>query len=226
MRDGTASLRVALAEDAVLFRDMLTQLLTERAGAVVTAVGSATALLDAVAADPPNLVIVDIRLPPSHTTEGLDAAVRIKIEHPDVGVLVLSQHLEHHHLERLLSRGSGGFGYLLKERVTSVDSFLEAVQRVAAGGSAVDPEVVNALLGQQRHAALLRRLSRREQEVLALMAEGRSNQAICTALVLSPKTLETHIRSIFNRLDLAAVDESGGINRRVVAVLMYRRARA
>jgi DNA-binding NarL/FixJ family response regulator len=174
-----------------------------------------------VRADPPDAVVVDIRMPPTHTREGLDAAERIRAEDPRVGVLVLSQYVETHHAIQLLQGGVQGVGYLLKDRVADVAEVADAVRRVAGGGSVIDPEVVAQLLGRRRARNPVQELSEREREVLALMAEGRSNQAICQRLFLSPKTVEGHVRSIFTRLDLAATPDD---HRRVLAVLAFLRA--
>lgn len=219
------ALSVVLVDDAALFRDLLAEVLRLQAGAIVTAVGDTTALLEAVQSQPPDVCIVDIRLPPTFTVEGLVAARDLRRQHPKVGVLLLSQHLEVHHLARLLQPAGAtgaGFGYLLKERVTGISDFLDAVKRVAAGEIVLDPLVVGELLQRRRNVELLGRLSVREREVLALVAEGLSNQAICGRLRMSAKTLETHIGAVFNRLDLPA--ETDG-NRRVLAVLTYLRGR-
>jgi DNA-binding NarL/FixJ family response regulator len=165
--------------------------------------------------------VVDIRMPPTHTREGLDAARRIRADHPPVGVLVLSQYVEPHHAMQLLEDGAGGVGYLLKDRVADVGEVVEAVRRVAGGGSVIDPEVVDQLVSRRRAVDPVQRLSEREREVLALMAEGRSNQAIGERLFLSPKTVEGHVRSIFTRLDLSATPDD---HRRVLAVLAFLRA--
>jgi DNA-binding NarL/FixJ family response regulator len=214
-------MRVVIADDAVLFREGLGRVL-EAAGIQVAAqVGDAEQLLARVRADPPDAVVVDIRMPPTHTREGLDAARRIRAEHPPVGVLVLSQYVEPHHAMQLLEDGSSGVGYLLKDRVADVSEVVEAVRRVAGGGSVIDPEVVAQLVGRRRARNPIQELSQREQQVLALIAEGRSNQAICQRLFLSPKTVEAHVRSIFTRLDLAATPDD---HRRVLAVLAFLRA--
>jgi DNA-binding NarL/FixJ family response regulator len=213
-------MRVVIADDAVLFREGLARVL-EAAGIQVAAqVGDADQLLARVRADPPDAAVVDIRMPPTHTREGLDAARRIRAEHPPVGVLVLSQYVEPHHAMQLLEDGASGVGYLLKDRVTDVGEVVEAVRRVAGGGSVIDPEVVAQLVGRRRARNPIQELSEREQQVLALMAEGRSNQAICQRLFLSPKTVEAHVRSIFTRLDLTATPDD---HRRVLAVLAFLR---
>jgi DNA-binding NarL/FixJ family response regulator len=214
-------MRVVIADDAVLFREGLGRVL-EAAGIQVTAqVGDAEQLLALVRADPPDTAVVDIRMPPTHTREGLDAAQRIRAEHPQVGVLVLSQYVEPHHAMQLLEDGAQGVGYLLKDRVADVTEVVDAVRRVAGGGSVIDPEVVAQLLERRRTRNPVQELTEREREVLALMAEGRSNQAICQRLFLSPKTVEGHVRSIFTRLDLAATPDD---HRRVLAVLAFLRA--
>jgi DNA-binding NarL/FixJ family response regulator len=214
-------MRVVIADDAVLFREGLARVL-EGAGIEVAAqAGDAERLLALVRADPPDAVVVDIRMPPTHTCEGLDAARRIRAEHPPVGVLVLSQYVEPHHAIQLLENGAGGVGYLLKDRVADVGEVVEAVRRVAGGGSVIDPEVVAQLVGRRRAVDPVRQLSEREREVLALMAEGRSNQAIGEQLFLSPKTVEGHVRSIFTRLDLSVSPDD---HRRVLAVLAFLRA--
>ena len=214
-------MRVMIADDAVLFREGLGRVLEAGGIQVAAQVGDAERLLALVRADPPDAVVVDIRMPPTHTREGLDAAQRIRAEHPQVGVLVLSQYVEPHHAMQLLEDGSGGVGYLLKDRVADVAELVDAVRRIAGGGSVIDPEVVAQLFGRRRTRNPIQELSEREREVLALMAEGRSNQAICDRLFLSPKTVEGHVRSIFTRLDLHATPDD---HRRVLAVLKFLRA--
>jgi DNA-binding NarL/FixJ family response regulator len=214
-------MRVVIADDAVLFREGLARVLEAAGIHVAGQVGDAEQLLARVRADPPDTAVVDIRMPPTHTREGLDAALRIHAEHPRVGVLVLSQYVEPHHAVQLLEDGASGVGYLLKDRVTDVGEVVDAVRRVAGGGSVIDPEVVAQLLGRRRARNPIEELTDREREVLALMAEGRSNQAISQRLFLSPKTVEGHVRSIFTRLDLAATPDD---HRRVLAVLAFLRA--
>jgi DNA-binding NarL/FixJ family response regulator len=214
-------MRVMIADDAVLFREGLARVLQAGGIEVAAQVGDAEQLLTRVRADPPAAVVVDIRMPPTHTAEGLEAARRIRAEHPRVGVLVLSQYVEPHHAVQLLQDGAGGVGYLLKDRVADVREVVDAVRRVAAGGSVIDPEVVAQLVSRRRARDPIQQLSERERQVLALMAEGRSNQAIGERLFLSPKTVEAHVHSIFIRLDLHAAPDD---HRRVLAVLAFLRA--
>jgi DNA-binding NarL/FixJ family response regulator len=214
-------MEVAVADDSVLFREGLVRLLEMSGMHVSGRAATADELLALVDGSQPDIVITDIRMPPTHTTEGLVAAAQIRERHPDVAVLLLSQYVETTHALRLLERGAGRIGYLLKDRVVDVREFIDAVRRVAGGGSAIDPEVVSQLLVRRRHRDLVGDLSEREQEVLHLMAEGRSNAAIGASLHLSEKTVEGHVRSIFSKLDLEpAVDD----HRRVLAVLTYLRA--
>jgi DNA-binding NarL/FixJ family response regulator len=208
--------RLVVAEDSVLFREGLARLLTEAGHHVVAAVGDAAQLLEAVRTHLPDLAIIDVRMPPTLTDDGARAARTLRQEFPELPMLLLSQHVETRHSVPLV--GSGAFGYLLKDRVLRVDDFLDAVRRVAAGGSALDPDVVSALLNSGRPDEALRRLSSREHEVLALVAEGRTNAAIAKQLVLTERTVETHMRAIFLKLRLT---ESGNAHRRVLAVLAY-----
>jgi DNA-binding NarL/FixJ family response regulator len=214
-------MRVMIADDAVLFREGLARVLQAAGIEVAAQVGDGEQLLARVRANPPAVVVVDIRMPPTHTREGLDAAQRIRTYHPQVGVLVLSQYVEPHHAVQLLQDGAGGVGYLLKDRIADVEEVVDAVRRVAAGGSVIDPEVVAQLVGRRRTRDPVQELSERERQVLALMAEGRSNQAIGDRLFLSPKTVEAHVHSIFTSLDLHPAPDD---HRRVLAVLAFLRA--
>jgi DNA-binding NarL/FixJ family response regulator len=214
-------MRVVLAEDAAMMRDGLIRLLADHGHEVAAAVGDPDALRAAVAAHRPDVAIVDIRMPPSHTDEGLRAALDIRRDHPRVGVLVFSQYIETRYAARLLAHHAGGVGYLLKDRVADIGDFLDALERVAAGGTALDPEVVGQLM-RANHAGDLAALSPRERDVLALMAEGRSNAGIADALVVSASVVEKHAASIFAKLGLPA---AAADNRRVLAVLRYLRSR-
>jgi DNA-binding NarL/FixJ family response regulator len=215
---GADAVRVVIAEDSAILRDGLVQLLTDRGFAVLQAVSDAASLEKAVAADPPDVAIVDIRMPPTFTDEGLRAAVGLRRNYPDVGILVFSQYIETRYAAELLAGGAAGIGYLLKDRVADVADFVEALVRVASGGTALDPEVVTQLMGASRRTDTLARLSGREREVLALMAEGRSNSAIAVGLVVSEGAVEKHVANIFSKLDLAATSTD---HRRVLAVLRY-----
>ncbi|GAA1700489.1 response regulator transcription factor [Kribbella yunnanensis] len=212
-------MRILIAEDSVLFREGLVRLLTESGHEVVASVGDAVALPAAVDEHTPDLAIIDVRMPPTMTDDGARAAQEIRGRRPRQPILVLSQHIETTHSVKLVS--TGAFGYLLKDRVLRVDDFLDALDRVAAGGSALDPEIVAALLTTRR--PFLADLSAREQEVLALVAEGHSNKSIAAKLVVTDRTVETHMRSIFQRLQLA---DTADAHRRVLAVLAYLRAQA
>ena len=215
-------MRVVIAEDTVLLREGLAGLLEDDGHDVVGRAGDADVLLALVAEHEPDLAIVDVRMPPDYDDEGTQAAATIRRTHPETAVLVLSQHIETRHVVELVAAG-GGFGYLLKDRVLDVDEFLEAIQRVSAGGSALDPQVVSRLLSTQGAVDPLAELSPREREVLSLMAEGRTNAGIATRLWLTEKTVETHVRSILGKLGLPVSSED---NRRVLAVLAYLRAAA
>ncbi len=210
-------MRIVIAEDQVLLREGLVRLFTDRGHDVAAAVGDAEALRASVERHRPDLAVVDIRMPPTFTDEGTRAARTIKDTHPKLGVLVLSQHIETQHAITLVSRA--GFGYLLKDRVLNVEDFLAAAQRVADGGSALDPQVVGALMAA-RHDDPLAALSEREREVLALMAEGLNNPAIARRLVVSERTIEGHVRHLLLKLNLAESDDG---HRRVLAVLTYLR---
>jgi len=213
-------MRVMIAEDNVLLREGLVRLLTENGIEVAGTSGNADKLLVLVDDDPPDVAIVDIRLPPTHTDEGMKAALEIRAEHPDVGVLVLSQYVEVGLAMQLLGDSAAGAGYLLKDRVSNVKDFMDAVARVADGGSAIDPTIVSALISKQRKRDPLDRLTPREREVLALMAEGRSNQGIADRFVITLRAVEKYVSSIFSKLDLPS---TGSDSKRVLAVLLYLR---
>jgi DNA-binding NarL/FixJ family response regulator len=211
-------MRIAIAEDAAILRDGLVQLLTARGHEVVAAVPTATELIKAVDTDRPDLIVVDIRMPPTHTTEGLEAAIALRSRHPGLGVLVFSQYVETRYAGDLLTDGAEGVGYLLKERVADVSEFLDALSRIAAGGTVLDPEVVTQLLGTTRRTDTVESLTARERQVLRLMAEGRANAAIASTLHLSAGSVEKYVTSIFNKLDLAPSSDD---HRRVLAVLRW-----
>ncbi|MET7966629.1 response regulator transcription factor [Micromonospora sp. NPDC005305] len=220
-------MRVVIADDAVLLREGLVRLLTESGHEVVAAVGDGDALVEAVVAHRPDVSVVDVRMPPSHTDEGLRAAVEARRRVPRTAVLVLSQYVEVSYADDLLATtgggaGGGGIGYLLKDRVAAIDEFLDALARVAAGGTVLDPEVISQLLVRRRRNDPLAELTPREREVLALMAEGRSNTAIARALVVSDGAVEKHVRNIFTKLDLPP--DATNHHRRVLAVLTHLRA--
>jgi DNA-binding NarL/FixJ family response regulator len=214
-------MRVIVADDSVLFREGLTRVLESGGFEVVGQASNADELDRLVASANASLVILDIRMPPTQTDEGLVAAKRIRRQHPEIGVVMLSQYVESHHALDLLGQSPDRVGYLLKDRFADLDEFLDAVRRVGNGGSAVDPLVVSQLLGRKRAHDLIEDLTGRERSVLALMAEGRSNDAIASALKISPKTLETHIGTIYSKLGL---EPAGGDHRRVLAVLNYLRS--
>jgi DNA-binding NarL/FixJ family response regulator len=213
-------MRVVIADDAILIREGVAHLLTESGVEVVDQVGDADALLTSVRDLNPDVALIDIRMPPSHTDEGLRAAREIRSRYPETAVLVLSQHLEPAYALRLVEERPEGVGYLMKERVGRVQQLLDAVQRVAAGECVVDRALVDELLARRRRVDPISELTPREREILALMAEGRSNQGICQTLWLSPKTVETHIRGAFAKLGIKEASED---NRRVLAVLTYLR---
>ncbi|HMC41324.1 MAG TPA: response regulator transcription factor [Acidimicrobiales bacterium] len=213
-----AAVRVAVAEDSAILRDGLVQLLADRGFEITGAVSDAAALRRCVALDPPDVAVVDIRMPPTFTDEGLRAALDLRAAHPAVGILLFSQYVETRYAAELLAGGAAGIGYLLKDRVADVADFVEALVRVASGGTALDPEVVTQLLGASRKNDSLSRLSAREREVLSLMAEGRTNAAIAGTLIISEGAVEKHVANIFSKLDLPV---SPGDHRRVLAVLRY-----
>lgn len=213
-------MRVGIVDDAVLFREGLARLVAELGFEVAFRVGTVEELLTGVEADPPDAVIVDVRLPPSFTNEGIVAARRIRSDQPHVGILVLSQHVEGSQAARLLSENGRGVGYLLKDRVADLDTLSDAIGRVATGGTVIDPEVVSRLLSRRRERDTLDELTPRERDVLRLMAEGQSNTAIGEQLHIGHKTVETHISMIFSKLELFPGDE---VDRRVHAVLTYLR---
>lgn len=214
-------MRLILAEDSVLLREGLSRLLIEAGFEVVGTAGDAEEALRLVEECKPDVAVLDIRMPPTHTDEGLRAAHEIRQTHPDVAILVLSQYVETSYAVRLMNEGTEGIGYVLKDRVADVAELADAVRRVGAGGCVVDPQVVGRLLGRKRPEQALDRLSERERDVLGLMAEGRSNHSIAERLFMSEKTVESHVRSIFTKLDLMP---SGDDHRRVLAVLRYLRA--
>ena len=211
-------MRTLIAEDSVLLRAGLARLLEDAGHEVVAQVGDGEGLLRAAAELQPDVAVVDVRMPPTHTDEGVRAALVLRSQWPDLGLLVLSQYVEERYATDLLSRDARGVGYLLKDRVADVDDFLEALTRVGQGGTVLDPEVVAQLLVRSRRASPLAGLTPRESEVLALMAEGRSNVAIADQLVVTEGAVEKHVRSIFTRLDLPP-DQAD--HRRVLAVLRY-----
>ena len=213
-------MRVVLAEDSVLLREGVARLLGEQGFDIVAQTGSAEDLMLKVRSYSPNVVIVDIRMPPTHTDEGLKAAQEIREKHPEVGVLVLSQYVEPTYAMELLAESAEGVGYLLKDRVSNVDEFAAAVRRVGEGGSALDPAIVSQLVGRRRRDDPLDQLTPREREVLEHMAQGRSNQGIAEQLVVTERAVEKHVTSIFGKLRLPHAPED---HRRVLAVLTYLR---
>ncbi|MDQ4038700.1 MAG: response regulator transcription factor [Actinomycetota bacterium] len=214
-------MRVIVADDSVLVRQGVARLLEDAGFQVVAQAADAVGLLPRVDVLQPDIVILDIRMPPTHTTEGLEAGLQIKDSHPHVGVLVLSQHLESRLAMRLLGNGRAGVGYLLKERVAHLAEFVDAVRRVGSGGTAIDREIADQILDRKRSRNPMDDLTPREREVLGLIAEGRSNQAIVDRLRLTAKTVESHVRNIFTKLDLLPEPDD---HRRVLAVLAHLRA--
>jgi DNA-binding NarL/FixJ family response regulator len=211
-------MRIVIAEDAAIMRDGLSAILTRRGHEVVAAVGDPEALRTAVWKHRPNVAIIDVRMPPTHTDEGLRAAAAIRRDFPATGVLVFSQYIETRAAAELLSVTPAGVGYLLKDRVADVSDFIDAVGRVAAGGTVLDPEVVARLLNAARRRDALAELTPREREVLALLAQGRSNAAIAAGLFISQKVVEKHVANIFDKLGLAPSDSD---NRRVIAAIRF-----
>lgn len=213
-------MRLVIAEDSTLVREGLARVLRDAGFEVVAAVSDATALIAAVDAHVPDVIITDVRMPPGQLDEGLRAALEIRQAHPDIGILVLSHYAESRQALRLLDQANRGVGYLLKDRVADVDELTSALRRIAAGGSVVDAEIIMRLVNRRRPDDPLGRLSAREREILAMMAEGLSNSGLCERLVVSPKTIERHIGSIFSKLDLPPSSDE---HRRVAAVLRYLR---
>jgi DNA-binding NarL/FixJ family response regulator len=211
-------MRIVIAEDSAVLRDGLSLLLTTRGHTVEAAVSTGDALTEAVAEHVPDMAVVDVRMPPTFTDEGIRAALAVRKTHPSVGLLVFSQHIETRYAAELLAGGAGGVGYLLKDRVADVKDFLAACEQIAAGGTVLDPEVVTQVLGASRRAQDLSALTAREREVLGLMAEGRTNTAIAKALFVSDGSVEKHISSIFAKLGLPPSEAD---HRRVLAVLRY-----
>lgn len=211
-------MRIVIAEDSVLLRDGIARLLKEYGHEVVDSLGDASGLLQSITEHEPDLAILDVRMPPTHSDEGLRAAIALRKERPNFPVLVLSQYVEERFASELIAAGTAGLGYLLKERVADVREFVEAAQRVADGGTVLDPEVVTQILARSRHHKPLNSLSPREREVLTLMAQGCSNSAIAQALTVTEGAVEKHTSSIFAKLNLTP-DENE--HRRVLAVLMF-----
>jgi DNA-binding NarL/FixJ family response regulator len=213
--------RLIVADDSLLLREGISRLLVEAGFQVVGLASTGEEALAQVERNKPDVAIVDIRMPPTHSDEGLKAAQEIRASHPDVGVLVLSQYVELGLAARLLAENAAGLGYLLKDRITDLDEFAAAIRRVGAGGSALDPAVVSQLLGRRRDDDVLEHVTPREREVLALMAEGYSNQAIADRLVVTVRSVEKHVTSIFDKLGLPVTTDS---HRRVLAVLAFLRS--
>lgn len=214
-------MRIVIADDAALLREGAARLLIDAGHDVVAQAGDADDLLRKVRAHKPDLAIIDVRMPPDNADDGLRAALTIRDELPEVGILLLSQYVEDRYLDQLLGRGAASVGYLLKDRIADAESLVEAVDRVVAGGSVLDPEVVAQMLGRPREDGPLDALTERERDVLGLMAEGLTNRAIAARLYISERAVERHVTGIFNKLDLPGGGED---HRRVLAVLAYLRA--
>ena len=212
------TIRVAIAEDSAVLRDGLVQLLADRGFVITDAVGAADELEEAVERDCPDVAVIDIRMPPTFTDEGLRAAIGLRERYPKLGILLFSQYVETRYAAQLLARDAAGIGYLLKDRVADTSDFVEALVRVASGGTALDPEVVTQMVGASRKRESLAGLSERERQVLSLMAEGRSNAGTASALVISEGAVEKHVANIFTKLDLPV---SQAHHRRVLAVLRF-----
>jgi DNA-binding NarL/FixJ family response regulator len=216
-------MRIVIADDSVLLRRGAVRLLEDAGFEVVAEAGDGEDLLRKVRAHKPDVAVVDIRMPPTHVDEGLQAARIIREELPEVGILMLSQYVEERYVTSLLEQGAAGVGYLLKDRVAEVERFTDAIRQVGAGGSVLDPEVVSHMLGRRQKDAPLEGLTEREREVLGLMAEGKTNRAISETLYVSERAVERHVTSIFGKLDLPTTDQD---HRRVLAVLAYLRGTA
>jgi len=214
--------RIVIAEDSALLRDGLTRLLTDHGHVVVGAIDDAVGLMQLVEREDAQLVVLDVRMPPTHTDEGIRAALELRSQWPELPIVVLSQYVEENYASELLAGDLGGVGYVLKDRVTDVAQFVQTVERVAQGGTAVDPEVVSQLLARTRRQRPIAELTPREREVLGLMAEGRSNIAIAEELVITQRAVEKHVKNIFQKLRLTPADTD---HRRVLAVLRYLEAR-
>jgi DNA-binding NarL/FixJ family response regulator len=214
--------RIVIAEDSALLRDGLTRLLTDHGHVVVGAIDDAVGLMLLVEREDAELVVLDVRMPPTHTDEGIRAALELRSQWPELPIVVLSQYVEENYASELLAGDLGGVGYILKDRVTDVAQFVQTVERVAQGGTAVDPEVVSQLLARTRRQRPIAELTPREREVLGLMAEGRSNIAIAEELVITQRAVEKHVKNIFQKLRLTPADTD---HRRVLAVLRYLEAR-
>jgi DNA-binding NarL/FixJ family response regulator len=214
--------RIVIAEDSALLRDGLTRMLTDHGHEVVGAIDDAVGLAQLVEREDAELVVLDVRMPPTHTDEGIRAALELRAQWPELPIVVLSQYVEENYASELLGGELGGIGYILKDRVTDVGQFVETIKRVGAGGTAIDPEVVSQLLARTRRQRPIAELTPREREVLGLMAEGRSNTAIADELVVTQRAVEKHVKNIFQKLGLTPADTD---HRRVLAVLRYLEAR-